>query len=145
HVHPCSSASICGKRGLISVAHDREATSTLQRALAFAILAIAALAFLTPLIWMIATSAKPETLAHGGTISLLPDPPTTPPQTPPPKTTPPSGPTNPSTSPSTSATPSSSPSSPSPAWSSPAPSSPTASRASTSAPRVPSSPSSSRP
>src|SRR6185369_8608553 len=39
----------------------------LSRLIAFAILSIAALAFLTPLIWMIATSAKPETQAASGT------------------------------------------------------------------------------
>jgi multiple sugar transport system permease protein len=48
---------------------------------AFLLLSIAALAFLTPLIWMIATSAKPETQAASGAISLLPDPPSIAPET----------------------------------------------------------------
>jgi len=42
---------------------------------------LAAIIFLTPLIWMIATSAKPETQAASGTMSLLPDPPSIAPQT----------------------------------------------------------------
>ncbi len=54
----------------------RDNTSTLQRTIAFTVLSLAALIFLAPLLWMIATSAKPETQAASGAISLLPDPPT---------------------------------------------------------------------
>jgi multiple sugar transport system permease protein len=59
----------------------RNNEGTIQRTIAFVVLSIAALAFLTPLIWMIATSAKPETQAASGTISLLPDPPSIAPRT----------------------------------------------------------------
>lgn len=44
--------------------------------LAFTLLCVAAAAFLTPMVWMLATSIKPEVQATGGTLSLLPDPPT---------------------------------------------------------------------
>jgi multiple sugar transport system permease protein len=59
----------------------RDNTSSVQRTIAFAVLSIAALIFLAPLIWMIATSAKPETQAASGAVSLLPDPPSIAPET----------------------------------------------------------------
>lgn len=42
---------------------------------AFVLLTIAAILFLAPLVWMVATSIKPEVQAASGTLSLLPDPP----------------------------------------------------------------------
>jgi multiple sugar transport system permease protein len=45
------------------------------RPIAFVLLLLAAAAFLTPLVWMMATSAKPEAQAASGGISLLPSPP----------------------------------------------------------------------
>jgi multiple sugar transport system permease protein len=59
----------------------RDNTSSIQRTIAFAVLSLAALVFLAPLIWMIATSAKPETQAASGAVSLLPDPPSIAPET----------------------------------------------------------------
>ncbi len=59
----------------------RDNTSSIQRITAFAVLSLAALIFLAPLIWMIATSAKPETQAASGAVSLLPDPPSIAPET----------------------------------------------------------------
>jgi len=44
------------------------------RWVAFATLLVAATAFLLPLVWMLATSTKPEAQAAGGGVSLLPEP-----------------------------------------------------------------------
>jgi multiple sugar transport system permease protein len=53
----------------------RESTSALHRSAAYAVLTVASLIFLTPLVWMVSTSIKPESQAASGTINLLPDPP----------------------------------------------------------------------
>lgn len=63
------------------MAIDRAQGSSLQRTMAFTLLSFAAIGFLLPLIWMIATSMKPETQAASGTVSLLPDPPSIAPET----------------------------------------------------------------
>ncbi len=47
---------------------------SLGRWTAFALLLIAAAAFLTPLVWMLSTSIKPEDQAAAGGVSLLPSP-----------------------------------------------------------------------
>lgn len=47
----------------------------LTRGSAWLILLIASAAFLTPLVWMFATAAKPENQAASGAVSLLPKPP----------------------------------------------------------------------
>lgn len=47
----------------------------LSRGVLYAVLSLVALAFVTPLVWMVATSLKPETQAASGRLSLLPDPP----------------------------------------------------------------------
>ncbi len=49
--------------------------SPIARPLAWALLLIASVAFLTPLVWMIATAAKPADQAASGAVSLLPSPP----------------------------------------------------------------------
>jgi multiple sugar transport system permease protein len=54
---------------------QRQSVNPLQKAAAYVLLSAAALVFLTPLIWMVATSLKPESQAASGTVSLLPDPP----------------------------------------------------------------------
>jgi multiple sugar transport system permease protein len=46
-----------------------------RMAVVYALLTLAAVGFLTPVVWMVATSLKPETQATSGEISLLPDPP----------------------------------------------------------------------
>jgi multiple sugar transport system permease protein len=53
----------------------RETSSPAQRAAAYALLALASLVFLTPLVWMVSTSLKPESQAASGGVRLLPDPP----------------------------------------------------------------------
>lgn len=53
---------------------ERSTGSTWKRWAAFAILAGFAAAFLLPLVWMIATSLKPESQAASQSLTLLPDP-----------------------------------------------------------------------
>lgn len=52
-----------------------QSSNPMQKAAAYAVLTIASLIFLTPLVWMIATSLKPESQAASGAVQLLPDPP----------------------------------------------------------------------
>jgi multiple sugar transport system permease protein len=46
----------------------------MQKAAAYAVLAAASLVFLAPLVWMVATSLKPESQAASGQVRLLPEP-----------------------------------------------------------------------
>lgn len=59
----------------------RDAEQPAARWLTFAVLAVVALAFLAPLVWMVSTSIKPEVQAASGQIRLLPDPPSSAPDT----------------------------------------------------------------
>lgn len=53
----------------------RQSTSPMHKAAAYAVLAFSSLVFLTPLVWMVSTSIKPESQAASGSVRLLPDPP----------------------------------------------------------------------
>lgn len=55
--------------------------SRINRVLVFIALAVIAIAFLAPLVWMAATSIKPEAQAASSQIRLLPDPPSIAPDT----------------------------------------------------------------
>ncbi len=54
---------------------ERRNGTSWKRWVAFGILCCFAAAFLLPLVWMVATSLKPETQAANAELSLLPDPP----------------------------------------------------------------------
>jgi multiple sugar transport system permease protein len=49
--------------------------SPIKTTTVYAVLILLAILFLAPLVWMVATSFKPESQAASGTVSLLPDPP----------------------------------------------------------------------
>jgi multiple sugar transport system permease protein len=46
----------------------------MQKAAAYAVLTVASMVFLTPLVWMVSTSLKPESQAAAGGVRLLPEP-----------------------------------------------------------------------
>lgn len=52
-----------------------QSSNPVQKATAYAVLTVASLIFLTPLVWMVSTSLKPESQAASGAVDLLPDPP----------------------------------------------------------------------